>query len=187
MSTVTPDMPSQDAPVYQHSGPSIPVDLSPGPDRRVIITTLVLLIAIGLAFRVVNLGAIGFAEDEVNKVDAVRAYERGDISANGEHPMLMKALMFASVKAARMFDGPGVAVSDARAGVPTRLLRVTPCTQMRWLPTRLVTISRTTSFTTTACARRSSLCARRRLKAQSSRMKLQPPRVFTLNDLAVPI
>lgn len=71
-----------------------------------------MLIAIGLAYRVSNLGAIGFAEDEVNKVDAVRAYERGDITANGEHPMLMKALMFASVKAARIFAGHDGAVSD---------------------------------------------------------------------------
>lgn len=74
-------------------------------DRRVI-TALVLLIFVGLAFRVAQLGAIGFAEDEVNKVNAVRAYERGDITANAEHPMLMKALMFASVKVARALQGP---------------------------------------------------------------------------------
>ena len=42
-------------------------------DRRVIVA-LALLILTGLAFRVVQLGAIGFAEDEVNKVDAIRAY-----------------------------------------------------------------------------------------------------------------
>lgn len=74
-------------------------------DRRVIIA-LALLILVGLGFRVAQLGAIGFAEDEVNKVDAVRAYERGDITANAEHPMLMKALMFASVKVARTLKGP---------------------------------------------------------------------------------
>jgi hypothetical protein len=61
---------------------------------------------------VANLGAIGFAEDEVNKVDAVRAYQHGDITANGEHPMLMKALMLASVKTARLFAGRGGPVSD---------------------------------------------------------------------------
>jgi hypothetical protein len=92
--------------------PSITADHSSGRDRRLIVTALVLLIGIGFAFRVANLGAIGFAEDEVNKVDAVRAYERGDISANGEHPMLMKALMFASVKTARVFAGRGTAASD---------------------------------------------------------------------------
>lgn len=62
---------------------------------------LALLIVIGLGFRVSQLAAIGFAEDEVNKVVAVRAYERGDITANAEHPMLMKILMFASVKIAQ--------------------------------------------------------------------------------------
>jgi hypothetical protein len=62
---------------------------------------LALLVIVGLAFRVSHLGAIGFAEDEVNKVDAVHAYERGDITANAEHPMLMKALMFISLKAGR--------------------------------------------------------------------------------------
>jgi 4-amino-4-deoxy-L-arabinose transferase-like glycosyltransferase len=63
-----------------------------------VIGVLVLLIVAGLFFRVSNLGAIGFAEDEVNKVEAVRAYERGDITANAEHPMLMKALMYGSLR-----------------------------------------------------------------------------------------
>ncbi|HBB87042.1 MAG TPA: hypothetical protein DC047_05455 [Blastocatellia bacterium] len=114
MTTVTPDMPlaSKDAPVEQRSAPTIAADASLGRDRRLIVTALIFLIAVGLAYRVSNLGAIGFAEDEVNKVDAVRAYERGDITANGEHPMLMKALMFASVKTARIFAGRDGAVSD---------------------------------------------------------------------------
>jgi hypothetical protein len=66
------------------------------PDFTIEIIVLLLLTVVGLGFRVSNLGAIGFAEDEVNKVDAVHAYERGDITANAEHPMLMKALMFGS-------------------------------------------------------------------------------------------
>ena len=114
MTIETPDMPlaAKDAPVEPGDARAITADSSPADDRRLVITALVLLIAIGFAFRVANLGAIGFAEDEVNKVDAVRAYERGDITANGEHPMLMKALMFASVKAARIFDSRGAAFSD---------------------------------------------------------------------------
>ncbi|HEY5885880.1 MAG TPA: glycosyltransferase family 39 protein [Pyrinomonadaceae bacterium] len=75
-------------------------------DRRVV-AALALLVLVGFAFRVSQLGAIGFAEDEVNKVDAVRAYERGDITANAEHPMLMKLFMFASVKIARAVKGEG--------------------------------------------------------------------------------
>ena len=103
---------SKDAPVEPNDARPITAESSPANDRRLVITALVLLIVIGFAFRVANLGAIGFAEDEVNKVDAVRAYERGDITANGEHPMLMKALMFASVKAARILNGRGAALSD---------------------------------------------------------------------------
>ncbi len=33
----------------------------------------------------------------MNKLDAVRAYEKGDFSANAEHPMVMKALMYLSL------------------------------------------------------------------------------------------
>ncbi len=62
---------------------------------------------VGLGFRVSQLGAIGFAEDEVNKVEAVQAYERGDITANGEHPMLMKALMLVSTAGARRVGNRG--------------------------------------------------------------------------------
>ena len=74
---------------------------------RPVVAVLVLLVLVGFGFRVWQLGAIGFAEDEVNKVEAVRAYERGDITANAEHPMLMKVLMFASVKVARAVTGEG--------------------------------------------------------------------------------
>jgi hypothetical protein len=65
-----------------------------------IVGTLALLVVLGFGLRVTQLGAIGFAEDEMNKLDAIHAYERGDFSANSEHPMLMKLLMWASVHAA---------------------------------------------------------------------------------------
>lgn len=49
----------------------------------------------------------------MNKLDAIRAYERGDISANAEHPMVMKAVMFASVKtASAWYNLTGRSVSD---------------------------------------------------------------------------
>jgi hypothetical protein len=80
-----------------------------------VVSTLVLLIVVGLGFRVSQLDAIGFAEDEVNKVDAVQAYERGDITANAEHPMLMKVLMYASVRVARAWHPSGKAISDETA------------------------------------------------------------------------
>jgi hypothetical protein len=75
-----------------------------------VVGMLALLVIVGLCFRASRLDAIGFAEDEVNKVDAVNAYERGDITANAEHPMLMKGLMYASVHVARAMWGQ--AISD---------------------------------------------------------------------------
>ena len=78
-----------------------------------IVGTLAIFIVLGFGLRVSNLAAIGFAEDEMNKLDAIRSYERGDISANAEHPMLMKALMFGSIKAARAWEKvSGSSVAD---------------------------------------------------------------------------
>ena len=61
---------------------------------------LVLFIVLGFCLRINQLSAIGFAEDEMNKLDAISAYERGDFSANAEHPMVMKLLMWGSLKIA---------------------------------------------------------------------------------------
>ena len=63
-----------------------------------IVGTLALFIILGFGLRVTQLGAIGFAEDEMNKLDAIHAYERGDFAANSEHPMVMKLLMWASLR-----------------------------------------------------------------------------------------
>ena len=80
--------------------------------ERGLVGLLAALIIVGFGFRASHLGAIGFAEDEVNKVDAVHAYERGDITANAEHPMLMKALMFTSLKVGRALQTVGLAISN---------------------------------------------------------------------------
>ena len=89
-------------------------ELGPSQNRSLwgVVGVLALLIIVGYGFRASHLGAIGFAEDEVNKVDAVRAYERGDITANAEHPMLMKALMFASLRFGRDLQAGGKAISN---------------------------------------------------------------------------
>jgi hypothetical protein len=63
-----------------------------------IIASLALLVVFGFGLRLTQLDAIGFAEDEMNKLDAIHAYERGDFSANSEHPMVMKLLMWASLR-----------------------------------------------------------------------------------------
>jgi hypothetical protein len=85
------------------SAPAINI---PGIDRLGLVTTLdwtivgtlALLIVLGFGLRLIQLGAIGFAEDEMNKLDAIEAYEHGDFSANSEHPMVMKLLMWGSVR-----------------------------------------------------------------------------------------
>jgi Dolichyl-phosphate-mannose-protein mannosyltransferase len=81
-----------------------------------IVGTLALLIVFGFGLRVTQLDAIGFAEDEMNKLDAIHAYERGDFSANSEHPMVMKLLMWASVR-----NGP-MDSAEAALRVPNALI-----------------------------------------------------------------
>ncbi len=69
-----------------------------------VVLTLIFLVILGLGLRLNGIGAVGFAEDEINKVEAVRAYSRGDIKPNAEHPMLMKLLMLASVSTAHEWN-----------------------------------------------------------------------------------
>lgn len=74
-------------------------------NRKVLLIVLAVIIAIGFGFRVVGLGAESLSEDEMNKLNAVTDYRaHGLTSANGEHPMLMKALLVASVVAAEKWN-----------------------------------------------------------------------------------
>jgi hypothetical protein len=73
--------------------------------RTLIVAALALIILVGFGFRAVNLGAEGLSEDELNKLHAVEDYRaHGLTAANGEHPMLMKALLTASVVAAEQWN-----------------------------------------------------------------------------------
>lgn len=69
-----------------------------------LVIAFALIIVAGLGLRLNGLGAVGFAEDEINKLDAVRAYSRGDFSVNAEHPMLMKAMIDLSLRGARTLN-----------------------------------------------------------------------------------
>lgn len=81
--------------------------------ERSLVLALAAMVVLGLGLRLRGLGSIGLAEDEVNKVEAVRAYARGDFRPNAEHPMLMKALIYLSVRAAGAWQAlTGEAVSD---------------------------------------------------------------------------
>jgi hypothetical protein len=81
--------------------------------RAVVVGVLVLLAALGFGLRVSGISRIGFAEDEINKLEAVRAYEQGNITPNAEHPMVMKAFIFVSMQGARLWN--------ARAGEQSRI------------------------------------------------------------------
>lgn len=57
-----------------------------------------MLVLTGLGFRVAGLSAEGLSEDELNKLNAVADYRANGLTgANGEHPMLMKALQASSI------------------------------------------------------------------------------------------
>src|ERR1051325_6035244 len=71
---------------------------------RAAVFALALMIVLGAGLRLKGLGSVGFAEDEINKVEAARAYDRGDFTANAEHPMLMKILIDLSLRGARALN-----------------------------------------------------------------------------------
>ncbi|HEX5886188.1 MAG TPA: glycosyltransferase family 39 protein [Pyrinomonadaceae bacterium] len=73
--------------------------------RTLVFTALVVLMVAGFGFRVTGLSAEGLSEDELNKLNAVAEYRtRGLTGANGEHPMLMKALQAATIIAAEKWN-----------------------------------------------------------------------------------
>jgi hypothetical protein len=71
---------------------------------RGIALILFTLTLVGLSLRVHGIAELGFAEDEINKLEAVRAYAHGDITPNAEHPMLMKTLIFVSLTASQKWN-----------------------------------------------------------------------------------
>ena len=66
--------------------------------RTLVLITLAILVLTGFGFRVAGLSAEGLGEDELNKLTAVADYRANGLTgANGEHPMLMKALQATSI------------------------------------------------------------------------------------------
>ena len=66
--------------------------------RTLVFITLAFLILAGFGFRVTGLSAEALGEDELNKLHAVADYRANGITgANGEHPMLMKALQATTI------------------------------------------------------------------------------------------
>ncbi|MER3428501.1 MAG: hypothetical protein C4334_10445 [Pyrinomonas sp.] len=94
-------------------------------ERWLIAALLAAVTLCGFGLRVYKLSAESLSEDELNKLRAVEDYRRrGLTSTNGEHPMLMKGLLTASVVMAERWNS-SVLVSTHRA------LRIEPETALR--------------------------------------------------------
>lgn len=84
--------------------------------QKAAVIALALMVVVGAGLRLKGLGEVGFAEDEINKVDAARAYDSRDFTANAEHPMLMKLLIDLSLRGARTWNSlTSQAVSEETA------------------------------------------------------------------------
>jgi hypothetical protein len=78
--------------------------------RRLLIIALSVLALAGFGLRVYGLSAEGLSEDEFNKLSAVADYRaHGLTAANGEHPLLMKALQTVSIVAAEKWNNTSLA------------------------------------------------------------------------------
>jgi hypothetical protein len=93
--------------------------------RTLVAATLALLVFAGFSFRVIGLSAEGLSEDELNKLNAVTDYrQHGLTSANGEHPMLMKALQTGSLFVAEKWNSVGYVASQTNLQIsPEAALR----------------------------------------------------------------
>jgi hypothetical protein len=88
------------------SRPELFVELGARPvSRRLLMITLAVLVLAGFGLRVTDLSRESLSEDEFNKLAAVMDYRaHGLTGANGEHPLLMKALQTASLVAAEKWN-----------------------------------------------------------------------------------
>lgn len=92
---------------------------APSIPRLLLATALTILVVAGFALRVNGLSSEGLSEDELNKLNAVTEYRaHGLTSANGEHPLLMKALLTVSVVAADRWNQTSVVASHPELNVP---------------------------------------------------------------------
>ena len=87
--------------------------------RVLLVTALSVLVLAGFAFRANGLSSEGLSEDELNKLNAVTEYRtQGLTSANGEHPLLMKALLTISVIAAEKWNQTSLVAGHPELNVP---------------------------------------------------------------------
>src|SRR2546425_4128955 len=83
------------------------------------IAILAIATALALGFRISSLSTYGLSEDELDKVHAIEQYRAGRLSANAEHPMLMKLAMWGSVDLAQAWNR--IAPADQTISLETAL------------------------------------------------------------------
>lgn len=87
--------------------------------RTLLAAVLSVLVVVGFGFRVTGLASEGLSEDELNKLNAVSDYRaHGLTSANGEHPLLMKAMLTISVIAAEEWNATSLVTAHPEWNVP---------------------------------------------------------------------
>ena len=94
--------------------------------KTLVFAALVVLILAGFGFRATGLSAEGLSEDELNKLNAVADYRANGLTgANGEHPMLMKALQAGSIIIAEKWNNSSfVSSRPANRIAPETALRL---------------------------------------------------------------
>jgi predicted membrane-bound dolichyl-phosphate-mannose-protein mannosyltransferase len=97
--------------------------------RVLLVIALGVLVVAGFAFRATGLSTEGLSEDELNKLTAVTEYRTdGLTSANGEHPLLMKALLTVSVVTADAWNRTSIVASRPELNVPVETSLRLPAT-----------------------------------------------------------
>lgn len=87
--------------------------------RPLLAAALTILVIAGFGLRIAGLSSEGLSEDELNKLAAVNEYRsHGLTSANGEHPLLMKALLTVSVISAERWNQTSLVASHPELNVP---------------------------------------------------------------------
>jgi len=87
--------------------------------RLLLVTAVAILTVVGFGFRASGLSSEGLSDDELNKLNAVSDYRaRGLTSANGEHPLLMKAMMTTSVIGAEKWNQTSLVAAHPELNIP---------------------------------------------------------------------
>lgn len=87
--------------------------------RALLAAMLSMFVLAGLGFRTVGLSKEALSEDELNKLNAVSEYRaRGLTSANGEHPLLMKAALTVSVIACERWNSLAFVSAHPELNIP---------------------------------------------------------------------